>query len=136
MELWYNSIDKHRLVKRCGSCTTEILARITLGYMPHNLHAVRNGVIQICLLAKGHAKVGLGLPHLCLWVGVPLHSCTVILTFLFTGMLAMTVLWLVDMTGAGGQCPMVHDTSFCGFSIVIGASPTCLFPYWFCHTLV
>jgi len=39
-------------------------------------------------------------------------------------MLAVTVLWLVDMTGAGEQCPMVYDTSFCGFSIVIGVSPT------------
>lgn len=79
--------------------------------------------------------VGLGLPQLCLQVGVPLHSCTVILAVLFTGMLAMTLLWLVDMRGAGGQFPTVHGVSFCGFSIAIGVSPMCLFPYWFCHTL-
>jgi len=68
--------------------------------------------------------VGLGLSQLCLRVGVPLHSCTVILALLFT----VTVLWLIDMTGAGGQCAMVHDTSFCGFCIVIGMSPTVPFP--------
>lgn len=56
MELWYDSIDKHRLVIRCGSWTTKILARITLGYMPHNLHAVGSDVIQICLPAEGHVK--------------------------------------------------------------------------------
>ena len=72
--------------------------------------------------------VGLGLPQLCLWVGVPLNSCTVILAVLVTAMLAVTLLWLVDMTGTGGQCPVVHDTSFCGFSIVIGVSPTVPFP--------
>ena len=56
MELWYNSIDKHRLIMRCGSSTTKILARIPLGYMPHNLHTVRSDVIQIYMPAKGHAK--------------------------------------------------------------------------------
>jgi len=113
---------------RCGSCTTKILASIPLGYMPHNLHAVRSDVIQICLPERACQTVGLGLPQLCLWVGVPLHSCTVILAVLFTGILAVTVLWLVDMIGAGGQCPMVHDTSFCGLCIVIGMSPTVPFP--------
>jgi hypothetical protein len=71
--------------------------------------------------------VGLWLPQLCLRVGVLLHSCTVTLTVLFTGMLAVTVLWLVDMTGAGGQCPMVYGTSFCCFSIVIGVSNCAFF---------
>jgi hypothetical protein len=42
---------------------------------------------------RAYHAVGPGLRQLPLEVGVPLHSCSVILAVLFTGMLVVTVLW-------------------------------------------